>query len=71
MAQINIKISFEIRGAFIKYYNLFIENFKKKKKFIIKNDGIICFENDEFAFLIDDIIKRYIDSNKMLTNIEK
>ena len=69
--QINIKICFEIREAFIKYYNLVIEIFKKKKKFNIKNDAIICFENDEFAFLLDDIIKRYIDSNKTLTNIEK
>ena len=69
--QINIKICFEIREAFIKYYNLVMKIFKKKKKFTIKNDAVICFENDEFAFLLDDIIKRYIDSNKALTNIEK
>ena len=68
---INIKICFEIREAFIKYYNLVMKIFKKKKKFSIKNDAIICFEDDEFAFLLDDIIKRYINSNKALSNIEK
>ena len=45
--------------------------YEKKKKFSIKNDAIICFEDDEFAFLLDDIIKRYINSNKALSNIEK
>ena len=44
----------------------------KEKKCIIKNDAIHYFEIDEFAFLLDQIIRRYINNNKKeLSSIEK
>ena len=70
--QDNIYICFELRKVFIEYYKLVIEVFKdKEKKFVIKNDAINYFELDEFAFLLDQIIRRYIINNKELENIEK
>ena len=68
--QNNIQICFGIREAFINYYNLVIKTFTKKVS-NIKKEAQTCFDNDEFAFLLDDIIKRYITSNKTLKNIEK
>ena len=61
--QNNIQICFGIREAFINYYNLVIKTFTKKVS-NIKKEAQTCFDNDEFAFLLDDIIKRYIISYK-------
>ncbi len=70
--QDNIEICFKLREIFIKYYDLVIDVFKEKdKKFTIKNDAINYFERDEFAFLLDQIIKKYINNNKDLNSIEK
>ena len=70
--QDNISICFKIREIFIKYHDLVIEVFKgKTKKFTIKNDAINYYERDEFAFLLDQIIRKFINNNKELTNIEK
>ena len=69
--QINIQICFEIRKTFVNYYKLVIKIFGKKKSSNIKKDAQICFENDEFAFLLDDIIKRVLKTSKTLKNIEK
>ena len=46
---------------------------KKIKNFgIIRKDAKIYFETDEFAFLLEQIIKKYIENNnKDLKNIEK
>ena len=68
--QNNIQICFGIREAFINYYNLVIKTFTKKVS-NIKKEAQTCFDNDEFAFLLDEIIKRYLISNKTLKNIEK
>ena len=69
--QDNIYICFEIRKIFIEYYELVKERFWNLVKFTIKNDAISYFERDEFAFLLDQIIKRFIYNNKDLSNIEK
>ena len=69
--QNNIEICFKIREAFIKYYNLVIKIFNNKKNSSIKKDAQTCFVNDEFAFMLDDIIKKFMASKKTLKNIEK
>ena len=70
----NIKICFKLREIFFKYYDLVIEIFKEKdkKEFTIKKEVINYFEIDEFAFVLDRIIKNYINiHNKELLDIEK
>ena len=69
--EINIEICFKIRKVFVKYYNLVIKIFGKKKSSSIKKDAQNYFDNDEFAFLLDDIIKQVIKNSKTLKNIEK
>ena len=69
--QNNIIICFNIRKAFINYYKLVTKIFEKKKNSIIKKDALTCFDNDEFAYLLDDIIKSFMNSHKDLKNIEK
>ena len=69
--QENIYICFKLREIFIEYHDLILNIFEKKDtKFIIKKEAINYYERDEFAFLLDQIIKNYIN-NKELTNIEK
>jgi len=70
--QNNIYICSKLRDIFIKYNDLVNEIFAKKdKKFSIKNDSNNYYELDEFAYLLDQIIKKYIISNRELENIEK
>ena len=71
--QNNIYICFKLREIFLKYHELVNKQFKEKdeKKFTIKKDANNYFEVDEFAFLLDLIIRRYINTNTELTNIEK
>ena len=69
--EINIQICFEIRKVFVNYYNLVKKIFEKKKVSSIKKDAQICFDNDEFAFLLDEIIKNVLKDSKTLKNIEK
>ena len=66
----NIYFCSEIRDTFIKYYELVIKVFEKKAKFTIKNEAINYFERDEFAFILNQMIKEFI-LDKNLTNIEK
>ena len=69
--QDNIEICFEIRETFLKYHELILEVFKKKDaKFTIKKEAINYYEIDEFAFVLDQLIKKYINS-KSLGSIEK
>ena len=70
--QDNIYICFQFRETFIEYYNLIIEVFKDKerKKFILKNDAINYYELDEYAFALDQMIRKFINKNE-LENIEK
>jgi len=67
----NIKICFDLREIFIRYYDLVLKIFEKKEaKFTIKKEVISYFERDEFAFLLDQIIRKYND-NPEVRNIEK
>ena len=69
--EINIQICFEIRKVFVNYYNLVNKIFEKKNDSSIKKDAQSCFDNDEFAFLLDEIIKNVLKDSKTLKNIEK
>ena len=69
--QDNIQICYLLRQAFISYKDLVMEQFGKKEKLIIKTDAENCFETDEFAFLLDQIIKKYILIHKELPDIDK
>ena len=72
--QDNILICSKLREIFIEYYNLVNKAIAEKDKDfgIIRKDAKTYFETDEFAFLLDQIIKKYIDNNnKELENIEK
>ena len=69
--QMNIKICFKLRKLFIEYYELVKKIFAEESKFSIKNNAINYFKRDEFAYLLDQIIKRCITNGKDLTNIEK
>ena len=67
----DIKICFDLREIFIRYYDLVLKIFEKKDaKFTIKKE-VKYYEIDEFAFLLDQIINKYINNNKELLNIEK
>lgn len=55
----------------MQYYELVIKKFgKKKKKSNIKSEATNYYEIDEFAFLLDQMIKKFIADNK-LESIEK
>ena len=71
--QDNISICYELRNLFLLYYDLVIKKFEKKnpKKFVIKNEVINYYEIDEFAFLLDQMIKKHLSENKELESIEK
>ena len=72
--QDNILICSKLRELFIDYYELVNKVIAEKDKDygIIRKDAKTYFETDEFAFLLDQIIKKYIDNNnKELENIEK
>jgi hypothetical protein len=68
----NIYICFKLRETFISYHELVLKVFEKKdeKKFTIKKDAINYYERDEFAFILDQIIKKY-NNNQEVKNIEK
>ena len=69
--QDNIQICYKLREAFINYKVLVNQIFAKKEKSTIKKDTNKYFEIDEFAFLLNQIINRYIKDNENLKNIEK
>ena len=67
----NILICYKLRQTFIKYYNLAIKHNEKKDNFYIKANAINYYEFDEFASILNHIIKIFISNNNKLTNIEK
>ena len=72
--QDNILICSRLRELFIKYKELVEKSISEKDKNfgIIRKDAKTYFETDEFAFLLDQIIRKYINNNnKELENIEK
>ena len=71
--QDNILICSRLRELFIKYKELVEKSISEKDKNfgIIRKDAKTYFETDEFAFLLDQIIRKYINNNnKELENIE-
>ena len=72
-SQANIEICFNLRLAFMKYFELVNEIFKDKpNRFTIKKDANNYKSTDEFAFLLDQIIRKHINNkNKDISNIEK
>ena len=67
----NIHICYQIRVAFIKYYELVIEIFEGKENLNIKNEIINYYNEDEFAIKLGQIINKFFNENKKLENIEK
>ena len=61
----------EMRKSFIKYFELVKKIFPKDDKFKIKNDANNLYEIDEFAILLDQIIKKFINNNKDDEDINK
>jgi len=70
--QDNVKICYKLREAFNEYYKLVLKIFEKKDaKFTIKKEAISYYERDEFAFFLDQLIRKYNNSEPELSNIEK
>ena len=72
-----IKKCYELRNIFFEYNDLVNEFFKNDKRSVIKKDINKFFDRDEFAFLLNENIKKclYINKgnkeNKELSNTEK
>ncbi len=71
--QDNIEICFKLRELYKEYYDLVNKVFDKKDIIFsyIRRETINYFYHDEFGFLLDQIIQKYIDNNKELSNIKK
>ena len=69
----NIENCYKLRKLFFKYNYLVNDFFKNDKKSEIKKDINNYFERDEFAFLLDKNIKKFIEDskeNKEISNAE-
>ena len=64
----SIEVISNLRKSFVGYYEVVNLIYKNKSKSIVQIEAKSYFERDEFAFLLDKIIKKYIDTNKELTN---
>ena len=71
----NIKICSKLRDAFNEYFKLvekIFEKTKEKDSLLIKKEANNYYQTDEFAFLIDQIMKKVLkDENQDLNNIQK
>ena len=68
----NIEIVYDLRKVFKSYKDLIEKFIKEDSRTNIRKDVNECSKNDEFAFLLDQMIKIYIDKNKTsLDTIEK
>ena len=67
----NIEMCFKLRKIFVEYKNLVETIIPSNNKSAIRKDAIECYKNDEFAFLLDQIIRSYIDNNQDLKAIDK
>ena len=67
----NIYNCSNLRKRFKDYHQLVKKCFPKKDKLKINTDANNLWEIDEFAILIDKIIKKYNDENKDVPDIEK
>ena len=68
--QVNILICDNLRKIFIEYFKL-VDKVIKDDKFTIKREAKSYMDIDRFAFLLDENIKKYIDKNNDLDDIEK
>ena len=68
-----IEICFKLRELFKEYHSLVLNIFKdKSESFTIKKEAKIYFERDEFAIILDQIIRQYNNnSEKIKENIDK
>ena len=70
--QDNILICFALRNTFKKYYELVNKIFEKDEASQIKKEAKIYFERDEFAIILDQLIRNYNNNpKKSMTNMEK
>ena len=67
----NIENCDKLRNSFIEYHELVIRLFPKKDKLKINTDANNLWEIDDFAILLDKIIKKYNEDNKNVSDIEK
>ena len=67
----NILNCSNLRKSFFQYHNLVKKIVPKKDKLKIYNDANNIYEIDEFANLLDQIIKKYINNHKEIPDIEK
>ena len=66
----NIEMCSKLRKIFIDYKDLVESIYPQESKSPLRKDVIECFKNDEFSFLLDQIIRNYIKKQN-LTSIEK
>ena len=70
--QYNVAICYYLRESFNDYYNLVLKIFKKKDaNYTIRKEAISYYERDEFAFFLDQLIRKYNNSEPELSNFEK
>ena len=56
----NIKICYDLRELFKEYHKLVVDIFKQKEEtYTIKKEANIYFERDEFAIILNQIIKKF------------
>ena len=69
----NIVICYNLRNIFMDYHDCVMKIFEKKDaKFSIKSDANIYFQRDEFAIILDQIIKKYNNNpENNMTNMDK
>ena len=68
--QVNILICHTLRNIFIQYFQL-IKDVIQDEQNIIKREAKSYMDIDRFAFLLDENIKKYIDKNNDIGDIEK
>ena len=68
--QVNILVCDTLRKIFIEYYKL-VDKVIKDDKYTIKREAKSYMDIDRFAFLLDENIKKYIDKNNDLGDIQK
>ena len=70
LSDTNISICYRLREIFVKYNDLVNELFMNNKKSYIKDDINKYYERDEFSFLLDKNIKKYLEINNELSNAD-
>ena len=66
----DISISFNLRRIFVKYKDLVNSLYKNNKNCKIRNDINEYYDKDEFSFLLDKNIRKYLEINKEMSNTD-